>query len=111
MSQGQRKVAESIRLVLLTSLGERVMRSSFGSEVPEILFEPLTPATTSRLRDAIAGALARWEPRIDVLEVDVARDPDVNTKLIASLTYRLRENNAIFNQVYPFYLSEGAEEF
>lgn len=109
-SEGQQKVAESIRLILTTGLGERVMRSGFGSEVRAILFEPATPATADRLRGAIEKALARWEARIDLLRVDVAIDPQEPTRFVASLTYRLRENNALLNQVFPFYLDEGSEE-
>jgi uncharacterized protein len=110
VSEDQQKVAESIRIILQTRVGERVMRSRFGSEVPAILFEPATSSTADRLRAAIEKALARWEPRVDVLGVEVAVDPKERTHFIASLRYRLRENNAILNLVYPFYLREGSEE-
>jgi phage baseplate assembly protein W len=110
LSEGQQKVAESIRIILQTRIGERVMRSRFGSEVPGILFEPATSATADRLISAIRKALVRWEARIDVVSVDVAADPAEPTRFIASLTYRLRENNALLNQVYPFYLREGSED-
>jgi len=109
-SQGQQKVAESIRVILETRLGERVMRSRFGSEVPAILFEPATSSTVDRLAAAIRSALVRWEARIDVLDVDVAVDSATPSRIVASLTYRLRENNALLNQVYPFYLREGSED-
>jgi len=108
--QGAADVEEAVRVVLGTRLGERVMRSGFGSEVPALLFEPVTPSTAGRLADAIRTALGNWEPRIDVLEVLVEPDPATPSRLVASLTYRLRENNAVLNQVYPFYLSEGEEQ-
>ncbi|KYG03524.1 hypothetical protein BE21_04620 [Sorangium cellulosum] len=107
--EGQEDVEQSIRVILGTRLGERVMRSRFGSVVPELLFEPATAATAERVVHGIRGALTRWEPRIDLLDVSVARDPEIETRMIASLSYRLRANNAIYNQVYPFYLKEGAE--
>jgi phage baseplate assembly protein W len=109
-SEGQQKVAEAIRIVLETRIGERVMRSRFGSEVPAILFEPATSSTADRLESAIRDALVRWEPRIDVIAVEVTVDPAQASRFIASLTYRLRENNALLNQVYPFYLTEGSED-
>lgn len=111
MSAGPRKVQESVRIVIETAIGSRLMRSQFGSQVAELLFEPLTPGSVGRLREAISTSLQRWEPRIDVLDVSVARDPDVETKLIASVDYRIRENNSLLNQVFDFYLEEGAEEF
>jgi phage baseplate assembly protein W len=110
MSEGQQDVEEAIRVVLGTRLGERVMRSQFGSEVPGVLFEPATSGTAARLTAAIQTGLARWEPRIDVLQVLVEPDPAAPTHFVASLSYRLRENNSILNLVYPFYLSEGTEE-
>jgi phage baseplate assembly protein W len=110
MSDGQPRIEESIRIILGTRLGERVMRGGFGSEVPDLLFEPATAATAARLESAIRAALVRWEPRIDVLDVEVTCDPDEGTRMIASLAYRLRDNNALLNQVYPFYLQEGVEE-
>ncbi|WP_437765348.1 GPW/gp25 family protein [Sorangium sp. So ce281] len=109
MVEGQEDVEEAIRIILGTRLGERVMLAPFGSEVPSLLFEPSTAATAARIQSAIRGALARWEPRIDVLDVAVEPDPEVETRLIASLSYRLREVNAVMNMVYPLYLHEGPE--
>ncbi|WP_437983200.1 GPW/gp25 family protein [Sorangium sp. So ce117] len=106
---GQENVARAIRIILGTRLGERLMLSDFGSEVPGILFEPATSATAVRMASAIRTALLRWEPRIDLLEVTVEPDPDVETRFIASLSYRIREGNSVVNKVYPFYLQEGAE--
>lgn len=110
MSEGPKKIEESIRIVLSTRLGERVMRSRFGSEVPTLLFEPATTGTAARLGDAIHRALAQWEPRIDVIQVTVDPDPDQPTHFVASLAYRVRENNSVMNLVYPLYLTEGTEE-
>ena len=110
LSEGQQKVSESVRIILETRLGERVMRSKFGSEVPAILFEPASSSTADRLAAAVRTALVRWEARIDVIDVDVETDPAEPSRFVASLTYRLRENNALLNQVYPFYLREGSEE-
>lgn len=110
MSHGVEKVKESVRVVLGTSRGERIMRDDFGSNVKNLLLEPLTPVTAERLADAIRTALTRWEPRVDVLEVSVSPDAVEETKLVASLTYRLKEHNTVFNQVYDFYLTEGVEE-
>jgi phage baseplate assembly protein W len=110
MSEGPRKIEEAIRLVIATHLGERVMRSRFGSEVPALLFESATSATASRVADAIQRALAQWEPRIDVLQVLVEPDPAAPSHFIASMSYRIRENNSVLNLVYPLYLTEGAAE-
>jgi phage baseplate assembly protein W len=110
LSEGQRDVQEAIKIVLGTRVGERIMRPTFGSEVSGLLFEPATPGTAARLADAIKDSLSQWEPRIDVLQVTVDRDAEVETRFVASLTYRIRENNSVLNEVFPFYLTEGTEE-
>jgi phage baseplate assembly protein W len=110
MSEGPKKIEESIRLVLGTRVGERVMRSRFGSEVRSMLFEPATSDSAARLADTIRTALAEWEPRIDVLQVLVEPDLAAPTRFVASLAYRIRDNNSVLNMVYPLYLSEGTED-
>lgn len=110
MSEGPAKIEQAVRLVLATRLGERVMRSRFGSEVPALLFESATSGTASRVANAIQKALAQWEPRIDLLAVLVEPDAAAPSHFVASLSYRIRENNSLQNLVYPLYLTEGAEE-
>jgi uncharacterized protein len=110
LSEGQWDVEEAIRIILGTRIGERLMRGRFGSDVPAILFETATSATAARLAEAIRTALSLWEPRIDVLQVLVETDPQLSTRFVASLSYRLRENNSVLNLVYPFYLTEGSAE-
>jgi predicted component of type VI protein secretion system len=50
----------------------------------------------------------RFEPRIDVLDVQAASHPDAPNALMVNVDYRVRANNAMHNLVYPFYLNEGA---
>ena len=109
MSEGPRKIEEAIRLVIATRVGERVMRSRFGSDVRGLLFEPATSATASAVATAIQRALGQWEPRIDVLQVLVEPGLGEPSHFIASLSYRIRENNSVLNLVYPLYLTEGEE--
>lgn len=108
--EGRQDVEEAIRIILGTRPGERLMRGGFGSLVPSLLFEPRTAATAARVAAAIREALARWEPRIDVLHVDVQPDPGCETRMVASLSYRIRASNSVFNLVYPFYLQGRTEE-
>lgn len=110
MSDGEDKVRQSVQLILATAPGERLMRPDFGCGVHELLFEPLTSGLTALVTDRVNTCLARWEPRIDVLKVDVRPDNDIGEgpRLLVHITYRIRANNAVNNMVYPFYLQEGA---
>lgn len=88
-SEGEVNVRESIRLILMTEPGERVMRQDFGAGLGRFLFEPNTPATHQRLRAEVQKALARWEPRVAVESVQVAVDPDDPRAAVLTLNYRL----------------------
>jgi uncharacterized protein len=107
-SDGENKVRQSIRLILSTAPGERVMRPDFGCGIHDLVFEPATPALNALLVDRVKTALARWEPRIDVLSVEVQQGASKQHQLLLDITYRVRANNSVHNMVYPFYLLEGA---
>ncbi|MCB8983619.1 MAG: GPW/gp25 family protein [Ardenticatenaceae bacterium] len=87
-SQGEENVRESIRLILLTEPGERIMREGFGCGLRQFLFEPNTVATRQLIRERITEAIGRWEPRVKVQEVTVDADPD-NPRL-AAVTIRFK---------------------
>jgi phage baseplate assembly protein W len=88
-SVGEQHVRESIRLILLTEPGERLMREEFGSGLRQLLFEPNTVTTRTLIRQRISQAIKRWEPRVTLEEVDVQPDPD-NSRLIAiNIFFRL----------------------
>ncbi|MEU6783120.1 GPW/gp25 family protein [Nonomuraea angiospora] len=76
-SAGSENIRESIRLILMTAPGERLMRPAFGAGLGGFLFEPNVPATHRLMRERITHALSRWEGRISVTRVvvEAAEDP------------------------------------
>lgn len=64
-------LAQSIRDILATPIGTRVMRRDYGSRLPDLLDAPLNAATLMDVRVATVEALRRWEPRLKVTRVDV----------------------------------------
>ena len=56
---------ESIRIILLTEPGERLMREGFGCGLRRFLFEPNTATTRAAdPRARSSQAIGRWEPRV-----------------------------------------------
>lgn len=108
MAVHEEDVRQSIRLILATSFGERVMRPDFGAGLRAVLFEPLSTTTMSLVQHHVERALVEWEPRIDLLDVSVAADSPPVGRLLITLNYRVRATNAFYNLVYPFYLLESA---
>ncbi len=103
LSAGDQDVAESIRLILGTSPGERPLRPEFGCPVHELIFDTVDGALAGRAGALVAAALTRWEPRIEVLGVDARPDPAAPAVLRISVDYRIRATNDRRNLVFPFY--------
>lgn len=63
---------QSVRDILTTRVGTRVMRRDYGSDLPRLVDRPMNPALTLDLYAATAKALRRWEPRLRLLRVAIA---------------------------------------
>ena len=106
ITEGVRHVTESIQQILGTRIGERVMRRDFGSRVQELVFEPNDEILVARLRGIIFEAIERWEPRIEVLEVNVEElDTDAG-RLDVFISFRVIRQNVVGNLVFPFFLAK-----
>lgn len=68
---GIEHLKQSIRDILATRIGTRVMRRDYGSRVPELIDRPITPALAVELYAAVAEALDAWEPRLKLARVRV----------------------------------------
>jgi hypothetical protein len=88
-SSGAENVRESIRVILLTQLDERLMRPDFGGGLQSLLFEPNTPSTHRLIQERITQALGRWEPRIRLDTVNVIADPADEQAVLVTIRYRL----------------------
>ena len=106
-SRGDQDIEESIWIILGTSKGERIMMPGFGCGIHDLVFAPLNPTTIGDIEYHVRGALMKWEPRIDVLNVRVDQEKEEPNKLLIRVDYRVRSNNAYYNIVYPFYFKEG----
>lgn len=104
---GAEKVRQSIRLILGTRRGERVMRTDFGAGLEDFLFEPISTTTSALIRHRVEIALVQWEPRIDVREVTVSVAERRSGRLDIQIGYTIRATNTFYNLVYPFFLHEG----
>jgi len=81
------------------------MRPDFGCGLHEMVFSLNDAATQGRITYAVRNALIQWEPRIDVLDVDVETRGGRSEVLLINVHYRVRSTNNFFNLVYPFYLA------
>jgi phage baseplate assembly protein W len=99
-------VRQSVWLILNTSPGERVMRPTFGCGLHESVFSVGGETTAGTIADAVRLALTAWEPRLDLLDVDVTSEGQPAGTLLIQISYVVRATNNVFNLVYPFYLDQ-----
>jgi phage baseplate assembly protein W len=105
IATGVEAVRQSIWMVLGTAPGERVMRPEFGCRLHDLVFAANDAGTAGAAVEAVRDALNRWEPRIDVLDVTAAPDPDDRNRLMIEINYQVRATNSRYNLVYPFYVA------
>ena len=104
----EQKIEESIYLILSTGKRERLMLPDFGCGIHDLVFAPDDAATIAEVTATVRESLVRYEPRIDVMSVDVTPAPGEPNLMLIRVDYRIRANNARANLVYPFYVTEGA---
>jgi uncharacterized protein len=108
-SEAEECIKDSIRIILGTAKGERMMRPEFGCGINELVFAPNTTTTATLAGYHIREALLEWEPRIEVLDVQVTPDNDDRYKLNINIEYRVKTINSKYNLVYPFYLEKAGK--
>lgn len=71
-------IARSIRNLILTQPGERFFNQNLGSKVSRTLFENMDDLTATVLKDEIENTINNYEPRVDLIGVDVNPNYDNN---------------------------------
>ena len=100
-------ISQSLKIILFTDLGSRIMRPDFGSDVKNFTFESINKGSIARLSDVVEGAINRHEPRIDLEKVDIDHSNALDGKLLIQLTFMIKYVNVRTNAVFPFYIKEG----
>ena len=96
--------ASNLKNLLLTHKGERVAQPEFGSELPNILFEPLTEDTSSAIESAVNEAVSQWLPHITIQNVFVSTSDDSNSiSLQVEFTVDLDDPNSVEVLTFNFF--------
>ncbi len=105
MSSYEENIEESVRIILGTRKGERVMEPEFGSRLHEYAFETADYTTLYSMKNEVERSLTRWEPRITDIEAQVSDERIDEGILFIHIHYVIRSTNNPYNLVYPFYIS------
>jgi hypothetical protein len=102
----QASVRQAILLLLTTRPGERVMRPDYGCDLQRLVFSPNDPTTHGLAIHYVRRALQRWEPRIDILQLDAAANEGDPGRMDIFLEYRMRRTARRENLSIPVRLTE-----
>ena len=105
----QADIESSLKILLSTRPGERVMRPDYGCNLDELVFESLTTTFKTYMVDLISTAILYHEPRIRVERIELDDTGGLGGKVLIKVDYVVRTTNSRFNFVYPFYKAEGTE--
>jgi phage baseplate assembly protein W len=98
-----REIEQAIRLIIGTSPGERPMRPEFGCAIHDFVFAEANASTAGQIAAEVQTSLTRWEPRIDIDDVNVTVDDEDRSLLYIDIRYHIRSTNDPRNLVFPFY--------
>lgn len=71
-------IARALRNLVMTLQGEVFYSSIIGSRVSRLLFENMDEATSDQLKDEVVRTIENYEPRVDLISVDVEPNYDNN---------------------------------
>lgn len=96
----EKAVLQSIRNLVMTKFGERLMDPSIGSDVYNMLFEPLDAFSSMELQDKILNTIRNYEPRVEVLDLTVSAAETSDDVIYVDMTFRIiGEPNIITQQL------------
>lgn len=101
------QVRSNFKNLILTKKGERVGQPELGCDLWKVLFEPLTDETLENARLAVADAVDRWIPFIELIDFQITKIDEENITSIKCL-YRFRNNQNVTDQVTVLSTALGA---
>ena len=107
MTEDEEDIENSLRILLSTTLGERVMQPKFGCNMNDMVFESIDTSLQTEMRNRIQNSILYFESRINVQAITISTQNELDGLVLISLDYIIRSTNARTNLVYPFYISEG----
>ena len=78
LRRDEESVKESIKNLILTDKGERLMQPLIGGNIRAMLFENITPAVLKIIEEQIFITVEEYEPRAELIDVEVKSTIDDN---------------------------------
>lgn len=108
MSEAEEDIEESLRILLGTHPGERLMRPDFGCRIRDYCFNDYGETTQTQISNEITHAILLFEPRIEIENIDLKME-DIDGVIEICIYYKIIATNSRRNLVYPFYIHEATD--
>jgi uncharacterized protein len=91
---------QHLKMIVLTSPGERVMDPDFGVGIRNYLFEQETPLLTNEVRSNIKKQVDRYSPFIKIIKINTSIDSDSGLMSL-EIMYAVPSSNIVSNFTIP----------
>lgn len=89
VSSMRENIRQSVKIILLTEPGERMLHPRFGTKLHQFLFENMDRQTEEMIRREVQHSLYMWEKRICNIGVELAAGPERQGELRISVSYSI----------------------
>ncbi|EKG3232799.1 GPW/gp25 family protein [Enterobacter hormaechei subsp. xiangfangensis] len=93
-------IRQSVRDILVTPVGSRVMRREYGSLLSALIDQPQTPALRLQIMAACYSAILKWEPRVSLTTITFERS-ETDGGLYVDITGTRSANGQPFSLTIP----------
>lgn len=99
MTEPKEDIRQSIRILLSTTRGERLLHPDYGCNLTQFMFEPLNYELVQRIKQEVYTSITKWERRIQNLEINLFQDTAEESRIVIGISYtisQLQEQDEIY---------------
>jgi len=90
----------SLKMLLLTAKGERVMLPDYGTNLRQIIFQQNVQGIESLVQQEVVDAITKWEPRVQLLSINVTRNQNKSVVVQAMFMSKLDQTGFTTNLTF-----------
>ena len=87
--EGPADVEQCLQIILSTPKGSDPLRPTFGANLWQYIDFPIDTAVPSLVRE-VTEAITLWEPRVKLISITAAPDPNVISNLLVNVVWSLQ---------------------
>lgn len=92
----------SVKMLLITTKGERIMQPTYGTMLRRIVFEPSTDSITTLIQQEITEALIQFEPRVALENISVKKADRGGKNVVVNANFLSKVSQSTFSLALSF---------